>query len=126
MKEIEPPNGLCRKILLHIQHIQRRIARIKLGASATAMAVTALLAVPVFEYAFQEFSQSGFFQYFSLQFSDSEIMLFSWKEFILSLAESLPSLGIAAVFMTVFVLLGSVLLVSKNMKNAFLHIQHIF
>ena len=70
MKEIEPPNELCRKILLHIQHIQRRIACIKLGASVIAMAVTVLLAVPVFEYALQEFviAFQEHPQFISLQF----------------------------------------------------------
>jgi hypothetical protein len=39
---------------------------------------------------FAEFQTSGFWNYFALFFSDTALMSVYWKEFVLSLAESLP------------------------------------
>lgn len=125
MKEIEPPRGICERILVRIASIQRRIARIKFGALVLVIATTGAVAVPVFQYASEELSQSRFMQYLSLVFSDGGTLLSAWQEFALSLGESLPALGIAAVLITSFIFLGALFLASRTAKSAFLRIQHI-
>lgn len=63
----------------------------------------------------QQFASSGFFNYFSLAFSDGSLLALYWKEYLMSLADSLPvaSLGASA-----FLLL-SMLLSIKKVINQF-------
>ena len=66
-------------------------------------------------YLKNEFSSSGFFEYTSLIFSDGSIISLYWKEYLLSLADSLP---VASLVTTSF-LLFSVLLSIKKVINQY-------
>jgi len=73
-------------------------------------------------YMKKQFALSGFFQYVSLIFSDGNLFASYWKEYLLSLADSLPvaSLG-ASVFLLVSILV-SIRKLLKQYKNQLLSI----
>lgn len=114
LEQIEPSQKLRAGVLARIDFEKRRSARIRL-AFFGAVAVTSLVAIiPSFQYVAREFSQSGFYQYLSLLFSDSGFILASWKEFSASLVESLPLFEITIFLATVFTLLFSARSAVKN------------
>ena len=124
IEHIEPPYGLLGSILARISEAQRRNARTRLAFWSAGALVALGALVPVLRYAGQEFSQSGFYDYFSLLFSDGSMLLAnSWKELALSLAESLPLMGVTLVLATFFVLLGLIRLIGRDMQTAFLSTQ---
>jgi hypothetical protein len=95
--EIEPASGLYAAILEHIRLAHRRGARMRAVALGMLSALCGALFVPILQYAAAEAYASGFYDYFSLVFSDRGFVLSHWHEFALSLAESLPSLAILLV-----------------------------
>ncbi len=61
-------------------------------------------------YLKNQFASSGFFQYVSLAFSDGNLFATYWKEYLLSLADSLPVASLGASFF----LLSSMLISFKK------------
>ena len=59
-------------------------------------------------YTKMQFSSSGFFQYISLVFSDGNLFATYWKEYLLSLADSLPFASIGALLFLLFSMLISI------------------
>ncbi|MFA6386587.1 MAG: hypothetical protein WCW04_02355 [Candidatus Paceibacterota bacterium] len=55
----------------------------------------------------QQFNSSGFFQYASLVFSDAGLFATYWKEYLLSLADSLPVASLGALSFLLFSMLVS-------------------
>lgn len=124
LSQIDPPHGLLKSILGRILREQRQHARVRLAVWVSGVLGAGAGLVPAMRYAGQEFSQSGFYAYVSLLFSDgSVVVLNSWKEFGLLLAESLPLMGVTLVLATLLVLLGSIRLMARDMKTAFLSVQ---
>ncbi|MFA6514921.1 MAG: hypothetical protein WCT42_01495 [Candidatus Paceibacterota bacterium] len=64
-----------------------------------------------------ELIRLGFFDYFSLAFSDSGVIATYWKEYTLSLADSLPVASLALSFFLLFVLFISIRRASYQFKN---------
>ena len=117
---IVPPPELTAVILARVFTEQQRIARIRLALFGFVAVGSLFAFIPVIHYAGGEFSRSGFMDYFTLLFSDGGSVLLYWKEFSLSLVESLPVLSLAAVFATLLVFLESLQLLAKNIRMAFL------
>lgn len=113
--EINPPEGLTQAILWRIEIERRRIARFRFVGMGAVAGLSVVAMVPTAQYTMAEFYQSGFYQYSSLLFSDGGSILPYWKEFTITLAESAPLLGITLSLALVFVLLGSLQSVFKNM-----------
>ncbi len=67
-----------------------------------------------------ESTRLGFFEYLSLAFSDSGVIAMYWKEYTLSLADSLPVASLALSFFLLFVLFISIRKVSYQFKNKLL------
>lgn len=114
LERFEPSEKLRARILARIDFEKRRSARIWLaffGAGATASLVAI---IPSFQYVVREFSQSGFYRYFSLIFSDSDAVIASWREFALSLIESLPITEVAIFLAAIFAFLLFARLTAKN------------
>ena len=59
----------------------------------------------------------GFFKYFSLVFSDSGVIALYWKEYILSLADSLPVASLITTLFLLFVLFISIRRASYQFKS---------
>ena len=67
-----------------------------------------------------EFSRLGFYDYLSLAFSDSGVIATYWKEYTLSLVDSLPIASLAVLFFLLFVLFISIRRASYQFKNRLL------
>ncbi len=96
----EPPAGLTERILLRIERHERRVLGFKIAASACAFGVSVGVAVAGYINLVASLSQSGFFQIFSLMFSDFSSMAANFPDFAISLTESFP------IFTTALLLAG--------------------
>lgn len=117
LRQIQPPADLVSGILGRINSIQRRARRRRFVAGVIAAWVSALAAIPAFGYAIGEFSRSGFGQYVSLLFSDRASVLAAWQDFALLLAESVPWASLTVALASVFTLVGSLRLISRNFNG---------
>ena len=68
----------------------------------------------------EELSNLGFYDYLSLAFSDSGVIATYWKEYTLSLVDSLPIASLIVTFFLIFVLFISIRRVSCQFKNKLL------
>lgn len=114
--QIEPPEHLCGSILAHIELKKRQAARVKFAILGSLALASFVALLPIAQYALSGFNQSGFYQYFSILFSNRNIAVAYWKEISLSLAESLPVFELTIVLTTVLILFESLKLTFKNAK----------
>ena len=114
--KIDPPAMLRTHILARIGEEERRRAKIFLAASMATLSLSIVGVVYSVRYMLQGLYQSSFYSYFSLLFSDPDVVLAYWREFAFSLAESLPLLGVTASLITVAVLLLSVRVLANNLR----------
>ena len=117
LTDSQAPAGLEEKICARIAQAERRQARTRFVVYTSLTALFCAALFPVIRYAAGEFARSGFYEYLSLAFSDSGTVLTSWKEFALSLAESLPVLAVTLTLSTLFGFLGSLALAIKNTRT---------
>ena len=115
--EIEPSAGLADKIWHHIAIREKRLIRIKLWAFSLIGFLSVAGLVPVFKALLTQFTQSGFYEYFSLVFSSGSNLFSYWKELVLSLVESLPIPNIIFSFSLIFIFLLSVRYILKQIIN---------
>jgi hypothetical protein len=114
---VEPPTGLFDKVMCRIERekkiltLRRRIIIFSIGLIGSAVAF-----IPAFQYARSGFVESGFYSFFSLFFSDTEIVLAYWENFAQSLLETLPVLGLAVFLTTVAVFLESLKMLVRDLK----------
>ncbi len=115
LKPPEPPAELLGRILNSIQRekglraAKKRIAIFSLGVLGSFVA-----AIPAFQAAHSAVVESGFSQFFSLIFSDFGTIIAFWDKFIFSIFESLPVMNIALLFAVIFIFLGSLKYLVKN------------
>ncbi len=119
LEDIDPPRRLSFAILSRIQRRKQHVARIKLALLTTSSLVSAILLFPVVSYTLTGFTNSGFYEYLSLIYSEGLSILPYWKEIGLSLAESLPTFELALLLAVVYALLESLKLAVKNAPVAF-------
>jgi hypothetical protein len=112
--DVEPCAELHQRILSLIKKRQVRIARTITVAMGFLSALSLTGLVFAIQYTAAELSHSGFFQYFSLLFSDSSTVVSLWREFALSLADSLPVVGIIIVLSAAAALFASIKGLIKN------------
>jgi uncharacterized membrane protein len=96
----EPPVGLTEKILLRISRHERNILCSKIAVSACVFGVSVGVAVAGYINLMASLSRSGFFQIFSLIFSDFSSMVANFPDFAFSIMESFP------IFTTALLLAG--------------------
>ncbi len=92
------------KIVSH----EKQTTRIKLWFFSSFIVISLIVLVPAYKTLSSELSQSGFYDYISLAFSNGGSIIPYWKDFLLLLVESLPGVGIILVFSVVFVFFISV------------------
>ena len=100
LKSPEPPAGLTEKILLRISRRERNILGTKIAISACVFGASVGVAVAGYINLVASLSQSGFFQIFSLMFSDFSSMAANFPDFAFSIMESFP------IFTTALLLAG--------------------
>ncbi|MBI3888297.1 hypothetical protein HY311_00710 [Candidatus Nomurabacteria bacterium] len=82
---------------------ERKQTRLKLWAFGFTGLASLTGLVPAFKILFTDLSQSGFYEYFSLLFSDTGSVVTYWKEFSFSLAEALPVISTILTLSLLFV-----------------------
>ncbi len=115
---VEPPQGLYAAVMARIDLAKRRSAQLRAAACAAIALLSGALLVPALEYAADQFYTSGFYDYLSLVLSDHSLVLTYWREFGLSLVESLPSLAILVLLPIVAALAWSLVRLVKNARSA--------
>jgi len=116
LTEVDPPEGLSARVLLCIRAEKQRIARIRLYLFGTASAISFVALFPALQYTFYEIANSGFTDYASLLFSDATSLLPYWREFTMSLVETLPVFGLIISLGLVFLMLESLRTAIRNMN----------
>jgi hypothetical protein len=114
-----PPRDLLVKIMAKIAQRQRKMAIWNFAVSGVVFVVTLVVLVPAFVAVHSAMTQSGSYQFMSLLFSNFSEVAASWQDFMFSLLESLPILGIAALLMTILFLLGSLRFINRDVKILF-------
>jgi hypothetical protein len=112
---IEPPRNLKGKIVAKINLEQRRVNRFWFLVSGFSTAISLGMIVPLVSYINNSFSQSGFYQYFSLLFSGDSTVYTYWKEVGVVLIESAPIVGLIALLSAIALLVWSF---SRTFKEA--------
>ncbi|MDR3519736.1 MAG: hypothetical protein P4L63_02530 [Candidatus Pacebacteria bacterium] len=109
--------SILNKMVIH----NKNMAKFKLWIGTFTGIASLITLIPVFQTLLTNLSHSGFYDYFSLIFSDSGLMFSYWKEFTLSLAESLPMTSIIFTLSLVFIFLLSFRYVMKQIsRNQFI------
>ncbi|MFA6257569.1 MAG: hypothetical protein WC671_00985 [Candidatus Paceibacterota bacterium] len=96
---------------------EKRDTKIKFWAFASMGFTSFVGLVPAVKILINDFTQSGFYDYFSLLFSNSEVVFSYWKELGFSLAESLPTMSITLTLSLVFILILSLKNLTKQIIN---------
>lgn len=95
--------SLAEDVWQTIARREKRRTRFKLWIFALAGIASFSGLVPAFKILFGDLAQSGFYEYFSLVFSDGASHLSYWKEFMFSIAQSLPTMSILLSLSLIFV-----------------------
>ena len=110
-----PESRLSGSILLVISAKERKSARIKLWAYSIIGAFSFAGLFPSVKLLLSQFSQSGFYQYLSLAFSDSRAVSY-WKEITLSITESIPMTSLILSLALVFIFILSLRFIARNIR----------
>lgn len=120
IKHPEPPAGLFEKIMRRIDAEQKLFsARRRIFIFSIGLVGSVIALVPTFQMARTALVESGFTQFFSLIFSDSGVIASYWRNFALTLLEVLPAGVIALFLVSVFVFLGSLKFLARDIEIIF-------
>jgi hypothetical protein len=92
----------------------KKTVRIKLWFFSGAVFTSLVLLVPMSVVFSRNLANSGFYEYFSLMFSDMKSVTSLWREFGLLLADSLPIMNIVTLMILIFVFLWSLRYIMKQ------------
>lgn len=117
---IEPPMGLFEKVMGRI-HKEQRLFNIKrrIVIFSIGLVGSLITSFPAIKFLSSEFIATGFIQFSSLLFSDFAIVTTYWQSFILTLLETLPTIGIIAFLITAFIFLESLKHLTKDIRYVF-------
>ncbi len=116
----QPETGLSTDIWRSIEVKQAKALRVK----SFSYGFLGLLSLGGFVFIsvsiVKQFSASGFFDYASLAFSDGGLISTYWKEYLLSLSDSLPVASLGAAFFLLFSMFISAKKYVEQFKNKLL------
>ena len=119
ISQLEPPADLAEKILHYLGKERRSAVRRRLVLLTCLMLISAAALLPTGQMARTELSQSGFWQFLSLIFSDFKLIQNFWQSFLLSLLETLPALSLALFLAALLVFLESLKFFAHDLKFYF-------
>ena len=93
---------------------EKQSIRIKLWAFSLISLTSFIVLIPVLKTMLSNFSQSGFYEYLSLVFSSGGLIISYWRDFLTSLAESLPVMSIALSLTLIVILFMSLKYVTRE------------
>lgn len=109
--QVEPRPHLCADICHVIVLREKRSRHIKLFGYTIIATISLVAIVPASISLVHQLGQSGFGQYASLAVSDAGALTGYWKQFAVTLAESIPGVSLALV-------LGTILVLGWSTRNA--------
>ncbi len=112
----EAPASLCSCIVDRIIAYERQVARRYAAFQGLVTLFSLVATVYVADAVATSFSQSGFYYYLELMFSGDMKVMTYWKEIGMSLAESLPVLGIAGLLTGIALILWSGSRTANNVR----------
>lgn len=117
-QEIEPPAYLLNKIMSRIER-EERILALKRRIFGFFIGLVGLMVF--FFYSFkmvlETFSNVGFSKYFSLIFTDTNLVINYWQSFFATLLESFPAIETAFFLIIVLGILQLFKFLLKDLKN---------
>ena len=116
LRQINPPTELEGVILGKIQEKEKRNAFVQCVVGGIFAIGSCIGTISAFLYMGKSIGTSGFYEYVSLLFSDSGSLLSYWKEFSMSLAESLPLFGLTIALILIGIFIWSLSKTTKNVK----------
>jgi len=120
-EKITAPKGLFEIIIKRIEAQEVRTARIRFFSFGALSLVLSGGLFYAFKLTLQEIIQSDLSHFLSLIFSDTALVLTSWKEYLLTLTESAPLNGITILLAISFAVIWSIKYAAKNEKSANLY-----
>ena len=120
-KAPEPHSGLFGAIMQRIDAESVRAAKRRFVIFSVGCIGSLIGVVPAFIIMRTNMMQSGFAEFFPLLFSDTGSLTEYWQNFLFMLLESLPAVSIAAFLATVFVFLGSLRFLTRDIKYIYGH-----
>ena len=113
---LEPPSGLFDKIMNRI-HREERLLLIRRLFIFSGMLIGSIIGlVPSFKLLLSEATNSGFFNFSSLIFSDFNLVIKYWQSFGMAILQTLPAVGLAIFLGVILVMLQSIKSLVKNVK----------
>lgn len=114
---VAPPENLFFKIMQGIKKEQRLSAvKQRLIFFSSGVVVSLVAFIPIFRSAKTALFESGFLQFLSLIVTDFGAVAASWQNFVMSLLETIPAISLAMLFTAVFIFLGSLKFLAKDLK----------
>lgn len=92
----------------------KHITRLKLWAFSFVGLTSLVGLIPAWRILSSDLAQSGFYEYLSLIFSSGNSFFSYWKEFLFSVAESLPTMSIILSLSLIFTLFLSLRYIAKQ------------
>jgi len=114
------PADLLAKIIYKIKKKQRFLA-LRNAAMVFLLGIvgSGAVFVPTLQALRTALAESGFFEFLSLLFSDSSVIMANWYNFSLALLESLPVTSVAGFFVIILVFLWSLKFMAQYIKIFF-------
>ncbi len=112
--KLEGNVNLAQNIWNSIAARNKRIARLKLWAFSSVSLASLIGFIPAWHLLSNDLAQSGIYEYLSLAFSNGSPFFAYWKEFVLSIAESLPTISITLSLSLVFIFFLSLKFATKQ------------
>ncbi len=109
-----PETNLADNIWSALIKRNKRIVYLKLITLSLMGGSSLFGLMPAFKILMANFSQSGFYEYFSLAFSSSGTLIIYWKDFLLLLAESLPAMSMILFLTLILVFLFSLKYITRQ------------
>ena len=119
MPSLEAPAGLKGIIMLRIREEERRAAKrmVLLVVPIAVLSLSGILWALV--SAATSLSETGFFQYVSLIFSDTGSIASMWYPFALTIIDSLPVFALTVLTGALFAFVSSIIVAAKNARSVF-------
>lgn len=111
-----PESGLSGDIFRVIRNKEFKSRKIKMWIYSSVVIISLGGLIPAISDLSSQFANSGFYEYLSLAFSSNGSILSYWKEFVLSLVDSLPVTSLIFSFILLFIFFISTRLVMRQFK----------
>lgn len=114
---LEPDLSLKDRILGEINSKRKRRAHLSIFAYLGSSFVFLAGSIFSFRFLIKGLNSFGFFEYMSLMFSDGSALALIWKNYFLTLVDSLPVASLGLSVFLLFLLFVSIKKVSYSFKN---------